>query len=264
VLAFEARRAAELARMLERHGATVMSAPALREAALPASDATRAVADALASGTVAALVLLTGVGTRALARLLTDDGHDPVALFQRAPIVARGPKPVAALRELGITDPIQVPTPNTWREVLTTMHAMDLPDGSLIAIQEYGASPHDLLEGLHARGHRTLTVPVYRWALPTDLAPLKAGLAALQADTIDVAVFTSATQIEHAFRITEDATSLRNAFSKVVIASVGPVCTEALEAHGLNVDLEATPPKLGPLVATIADHAPTLIPTKRR
>jgi uroporphyrinogen-III synthase len=178
--------------------------------------------------------------------------------------VARGPKPVAALRELGIDDPILVPTPNTWREVLATIDGLALPSASLIAVQEYGAPPDDLLRGLAARGHRVLSAPVYRWELPADTGPLRAGLAALHAGGVDVAVFTSATQIEHAFRVADDPDALRRAFDRVVVASVGPVCTEALEAHGLRVDLEASPPKLGPLVAAIADRAASLVATKAR
>jgi uroporphyrinogen-III synthase len=264
VLAFEARRAAELGRLLERHGATVVSAPALREAPLPPSPATDDLARALGAGEVAVLVLLTGVGTKALAAQMTAAGHDAAALFARARIVARGPKPLAALRELGVGGAIAVPVPNTWREVLATLDGLGLPSGSLLAVQEYGGPPHELLQGLGARGHRVMAVPVYRWELPADTAPLRDGIAALVAGRIDVAVFTSATQVEHAFRLADDAALLRDAFRRVVVASVGPVCSEALEAHGVAVDLEASPPKMGPLVGLIAAEAATRRTEKRR
>jgi len=264
VVAFEARRAAELARLLERHGANVLSAPAMREAPLPVSPRATELARALEASDVAALILLTGVGTKALAPQLANDPGDLAVLFGRTRVVARGPKPLAALRELGVGGAIAVPSPNTWREVLATIDGLDLAPGSLIAVQEYGGPPTDLLAGLAARGHRVLAVSVYRWELPADTTALHRGIEAILAGTADVAVFTSATQIEHAFRVAGDADALRTAFAHVVVASVGPVCSEALEAHGISVDLEADPPKMGPLVARVAERAAMLAATKRR
>jgi uroporphyrinogen-III synthase len=262
-VAFESRRAAELARMLERHGATVLSAPALREAPLPPSPATAELARALDAGEVAVLVLLTGVGTRALAPELSPDRTALQALLAKTRIVARGPKPLAALRELGVANAIPVPSPNTWREVLATLDGLGLAPGSLVAVQEYGGPPRELLSGLAARGHRTLSVQVYRWALPADTTALRAGLDAITGGTADAAVFTSATQVEHAFQVAPDANALRAAFARVAIVSIGPVCSEALDAHGLTVDLEPDPPKMGTLVALAAERLPTIIASKR-
>jgi uroporphyrinogen-III synthase len=258
VVAFEARRAEELAHMLERHGASVRSAPALREVPLPRSPAIDELAHALAAGDVSVLVLLTGVGTRALAAALAADAEGFRTLVGDTRIVARGPKPLAALRDLAVSGAVPVPSPNTWRELLGTLDALALPAGGLVAVQEYGAPPVELLRGLAERGHRVLSVPVYRWELPADTTALRAGVDAIVAGAADVAVFTSATQIEHAFRIAPDAAALRQAFARIVVASVGPVCSEALEAHGVRVDLEASPPKLGPLVALVAERVPAM------
>jgi uroporphyrinogen-III synthase len=260
---FESRRAVELARMLERHGATVLSAPALREAPLPPSPAIGELARALAAGEVAVLVLLTGVGTRALAPSLVSDPAALPALFAKSRVVARGPKPLAALRELGVANAIPVPSPNTWREVLATLDGLGLAPGSLVAVQEYGGPPRELLRGLAERGHRTLAVQVYRWALPADTTALRAGLAAIAGGTADVAVFTSATQVEHAFQVAGDADALRAAFARVAVVSIGPVCSEALDAHGVRVDLEADPPKMGALVALVAERVRTIVAAKR-
>jgi uroporphyrinogen-III synthase len=248
--------------MLERHGADVLSAPALREAPLARSPAIDELARALAAREVAVLVLLTGVGTRTLAPQLAPAGEFHT-LVAGTPIVARGPKPLAALRELGVAEAIPVPSPNTSRELLRTLDDLGLPAGSLVAVQEYGAPPTALLNGLAARGLRVLSVPVYRWELPADTTALRSGLTALLGGEVDVAVFTSATQIEHAFRLADDPATLRAAFRRVVVASVGPVCSEALDAHGVTVDLESDPPKMGPLVALIAGQAPGLVRAKR-
>ncbi len=263
VVAFESRRAAELTRMLERHGATVLSAPALREAPLPPSPATAELARALAAGEVDVLVLLTGVGTRALAPELAPERAALPGLLAKTRVVARGPKPLAALRELGVTNAIPVPSPNTWREVLATLDGLELAPASLVAVQEYGGPPRELLQGLAARGHRTLSVQVYRWALPADTTALRAGIDAITGGTADVAVFTSATQVEHAFQVADDPAALRAAFARVAVVSIGPVCSEALDAHGVAVDLEPDPPKMGALVALTADRVRAVVAAKR-
>jgi uroporphyrinogen-III synthase len=263
VVSFEARRADELATMLGRHGAEVVRAPALREERLAASPEALELAGRLEAGEVDLVVLLTGVGTRALAAALGETDPRPGALLARARIVARGPKPLAALRELGVTGAHPVPEPFTWRQVLEVVDGLGVPQGGLAAVQEYGAPVPGLVNGLVRRGLRVLSVPVYRWALPEDTRPLAAAAAALARGAADVALFTNAAQVEHLFRAAADPEALRRGVARAVIASVGPVCSEALEAHGIVPDLEASPPKMGPLVALVAARARDLVATKR-
>jgi uroporphyrinogen-III synthase len=197
-----------------------------------------------------------------LAPLLAPEPHAGDAPA-RTHVAARGLKPPAAPASCA-SRRRRGASPNTWREVLATLDALVLPPRGLIAVQEYGGPPTELLAGLAARNRRVLTVSVYRWELPDDTTALRHGLDEIVAGRADVAVFTSATQIEHAFRVAPDAAALRAAFGRVVVASVGPVCSEALEAHGVGVDLESDPPKMGPLVALIAERARTVASTKRR
>src|SRR6266704_6724679 len=262
VVSFEARRADELATMLARHGAEVVRAPALREERLAASPEALELARRLEAGEVDLVVLLTGVGTRALAAAL-GAGPRPGALLARTRIVARGPKPLAALRELGIAGAHPVPEPFTWRQVLEVVDGLGVPQGGLVAVQEYGAPVPGLVDGLVHRGLRVLSVPVYRWALPEDPRPLAAAAAALARGAVDVAVFTNTAQVEHLFRAAADPEALRRGVARAVVASVGPVCSEALEAHGIAPDLEASPPKRGPLVALVAARARDLVAAKR-
>src|SRR5262245_26103899 len=136
VVAFEARRAEELAALFTRHGAVVTSAPALREAPLPESPAALELIERLERGEVGAVVLLTGVGTRALAGVVDTAAPRLLELLRRVPIVARGPKPLAALRELGVAGALPVPAPHTWREALDVLDGVGLAPGSLVAVQE--------------------------------------------------------------------------------------------------------------------------------
>jgi uroporphyrinogen-III synthase len=264
IVSFEARRAEELATMLARHDADVMRAPALREAPLPPGPEVETLAARLGERSLDAMILLTGVGTRMLAAALAEVRPEGGDLLGTIPLIARGPKPLAALRALGISGAHPVPAPFTWRELLPVVDTLGLGAGRRVAVQEYGVPNQGLLAGLDARGLAVLRVPVYRWALPGDRGPLEAAAQALVAGSVDVAVFTNAAQVEHLFGVASDAERLRSGLSATVVASVGPVCSEALDAHGVAVDLEASPPKMGPLVALIAAQARAIRGAKLR
>ena len=263
VLAFEARRAEELATMLARHGATVTRAPALREAGLPASPEADELVLELRTGHIWTVILLTGVGTRALAAAVAAACPEFPQLLARTTLIARGPKPLAALRELGVGGAHPVPSPHTWREVLGVVDALDAARGRGVAVQEYGVPNPWLVDALRSREAHVLAVPVYRWALPEDTGPLRAAAAALVRGEVDVAVFTNGAQVEHLFRVADDTAALRAGLDRTVVASVGPVCSEVLDAHGVHPDLEASPPKMGPLVALVAERARGVLAAKR-
>src|SRR5579871_374703 len=177
-----------------------MVAPALRE--IPPESETNALAflDALMRGAIDVVVLLTGAGTRALAAVA--DSRYPreafVAALGRTRIVARGPKPVAALRELGLQAWVVAPEPNTWRELVASLDAkrteFDLR-GARVALQEYGAPNPELVAALEARGAILTPVRVYQWALPEDVGPLEEAARAIARGDVDVIVLTSSVQL---------------------------------------------------------------------
>jgi uroporphyrinogen-III synthase len=268
IVTFESRRAEELRRMLERHGADVWSAPALREIALEENEAARELLAELEGGRIDVTILLTGVGTEALAQAVAV--RCPPARFAellgRTRLVARGPKPVAALRRLGLVPEVVAPEPNTWRELVEALDAAVDVRGKRVAVQEYGRTNDALLAALAERGALVRRVPVYRWALPEDCGPLREGIERLGLGRADVAVFTTAVQIDHVMRVAEpsEAERLRRAFrERVVVASIGPTAAEGLASHGVPVDLQPEQPKLGPLVALIARDAAARLAEKR-
>jgi len=269
VLAFESRRAAEMAELVRRFGGTPVVAPSMREVPLELSAEAETFWRRLEDGGIEVLILLTGVGTRMLAAALEPrcPRERLAELLRGIVVVARGPKPVAALRELGLTATIVVPEPNTWREVLAALDAHGSVRGRRIAVQEYGRSNSDLLDGLRGRGADVLRVPVYRWDYPEDQGPLRDGVARFAEAAVDIALFTSARQVDHVMETAArlgKREALVDAAQRVVIASIGPVCSEALQAHGLPVDLEPEHPKMGQLVAAIARRGPALVADKRR
>ncbi len=268
VLAFESRRAVEMAELIRRHGGEPISAPSMREVPLQTSPEALQLLHRLEAGQLDVLVLMTGVGTRALVTALAPHcSREHLAeLLRTTCIVVRGPKPVAALRELGLTPNVLVPEPNTWRELLTTLDAQVPIAGRAVAVQEYGRINDELLDGLRQRGAEVLRVPVYRWEYPEDRGPLRDGVARLADASVDLVLFTSARQVEH---VLDTATHLGRlddllaAAQHVVYASIGPVCSEAMQAHGLPVDLEPEHPKMGHLVALIAQRGRTASSAKR-
>ena len=265
VVAFESRREKEIAELIRRHGGEPVSAPSMREVADVGNEAALGFADRLRAGRIDVVIFLTGVGTRALAAAVADvlPREELGRLLGAVSTVARGPKPIAALRELGVTPTVTAPEPNTWRELLDAIDERLEIAGRNVAVQEYGEENPELLAGIRERGAVVLRVPVYRWALPEDVRPLREAIRKILAAEIDVALFTSATQVEHLFLLAEDAApELAAALCRTVVASIGPICSEAIRRHGVAVDLEPEHPKMGQLVSTVAERARALLTAK--
>ena len=265
VVTFESRRAAEMASLVERHGGAPIRAPALREVPLAENGAALAFARALGAGEVDIVVLMTGVGTRALVEEVAPalDRAAFAAALARVPlVVARGPKPASALRELGVSGFVVVPEPNTWREVAGAVAERGPPAGLRVAVQEHGAPSVELYDALRGAGAVVTPVPIYKWALPEDTGPLREGIRALASGRVRIALFTSRAQVEHAFAVAAEegiAGALREALQRGVVASIGPVCTEALRAEGLSPDLEPDHPRMGHLVKVAAERAAVIL-----
>ena len=275
VLALESRRAAELSKLISTYGGRPVVAPSMREVPLGSNKEALAFATRLFASEFDMVIFLTGVGCRALLAVV-ETAHtrdDYVAALQRLKVVARGPKPVAALREMGITPALIVPEPNTWRELL---HALDAAteatggihlNGARIAVQEYGVSNPELLDGLIARGARVTRVPVYQWALPEDLAPLRAAVRQLAEGNTDVVLFTTSIQVAHLFQVAEEMNlkdAMRSGLNHAIVGSIGPTTSEELSRRGIKPDLEPSHPKMGFLVKETAELAAELLRGKRR
>ena len=258
VVAFEARMAGPMADLIEKHGGVPVEAPALREIPIADNPQALAFADRLLAGEYDVVVFETGVGVRYLSQAI--ETHIPretwLAALDRTQVVARGPKPVAVLRELKARVDLQVPEPNTWHQTLTTVDAHRSVAGLRVAVQEYGKPNPELIEGLQRRGALVTRVPVYRWALPEDTGPLRATIAAIAEGRIGAVLFTAAQQVVHLLQVAAEenrVADLRVALGRdTVVGSIGPTTSEALRESGLAVDIEPEHPKMGHLVAAVA------------
>jgi len=269
VAAFESRRADDMTRLLEKAGAIARVSPSMREVPLEGNRAAIDFANLVISGQIEIVVLMTGVGVRNL--LAAIDRHVDRQRFLDAlsdvTTLARGPKPVAVLRELGLKPTLVAPEPNTWREVLSTLDKSAPVANRDVAVQEFGVPSVGLVAGLEARGARVTTVRVYQWELPEDLGPLEENLREIAAGRIDVAMFTSSPQVHNLLTVAGRMgiePEVRAAFERIVIASIGPSTTETLRELNFHVDLEPEHSKMGHLVQAAAAQSAALVQEKRR
>jgi uroporphyrinogen decarboxylase len=268
VAAFESRRAEEMARLIERFGGVPHVAPSLREVPLDANPDAVDFANRLICGQIDVVVLMTGVGTRHLVAQIERhvDRQRFLDALSDVTTVVRGPKPLAVLREWGITPKHKVPEPNTWREVLETIDGAVPVANQVVGVQEYGKPNVSLTAGLEARGATVRTVKVYGYDLPHDTKPLEILLRELAAGRIDIAMFTSAHQVINVLRLAEQlglGDQVRAALNKTVIASIGPTTSESLVDCDLEVGLEPEHAKMGHLVQAAAAEGPRLVRRKR-
>ena len=271
VLALESRRAREMAQLIANHDGEAMVAPATRDVSVEDSADVPKFVSQLLKGQFAAVIFLTGVGTRALAVAAEKlcSRQEFVAALSRTAVIARGPKPVAALRELGVAIAAVVPEPNTWRELLRLLDERSdsiVLKGRTVAVQEYGVPSPELVAGLAERGAEVVPVHTYEWLLPEDTTPLRKAVQALISSQVDVVLVTAAVQVQHLFQIADEMglrDDLVRAFSGVVVCSIGPVTSAELRRQGISIDLEPTHPKMGFLVKEAAGSCSVLLESKR-
>lgn len=254
----EARLGQKMVELVRQKGAVPFHAPALAE--LPDLDeaAIGALVGALEARPPRLAVFQTGVGTRALFE--TTDRLGLTAQFLRllegATVAVRGPKPAGALRTRGVRIDRSAAEPFTTREVLESIEDLGLR-GERVIVQRHGAANRELDEALAARGAEVAEIPVYRWTVPADTAPLAGLIGALERREMDATVFTNAEQVRNLFAVArrlgkDDA--LRSGLNATLVASIGPVASAALREAQVRVGIEASPPKLGALLSSL-EHA---------
>jgi uroporphyrinogen decarboxylase len=268
VASFESRRADDIGRMIAKFGGVPFVSPSMREVSVGHNQAAIDFANRLITGGIDVVIFLTGVGTRILVQQVERhvDRERFLSAVSDVKTVVRGPKPLAVLKELGVTPTIVVPEPNTWREVLATLD-VKLPVANLVVgLQEYGITNRSLVAGLEARGATVESVHVYDWALPEDCGPFEQNIRRIATGEIDVVMFTSANQVINLLKLADElgiVEEVRAGFRNLVVASIGPTTSEMLGNEELPVDMEPSHPKMGHLVTEAAERAGELLARKR-
>ena len=158
-----------------------------------------------------------------------------------------------------------MPEPNTWVDLVSTLDEYRPVKGLRVAVQEYGASNPDLLEALKQRGAEVFQVPIYRWALPEDLGPLRQALDEIIAGKVPALLITNAAQVDHVMQVLEQDGKVEPfcaALRKMVVASIGPTASERLRQYDWPIDLEPSHGKMGALVKECAEQAHLLLRSK--
>lgn len=255
VAILESRLGEQLAELIVKRGGKPVRAPALAE--VPDVDPPH-IAELIRewqTRPAKAAIFQTGVGTHALFKTADALGLTAtlLALLTAAIVVVRGPKPTAALRSRGVRIDLSAKDPFTTAEVLAELAAVPL-DGERVVVQRYGANNPELEHGLLAKGATVIEIPTYRWALPENRQPMTDLIDALERHEIASVVFTSASQVHNLFGYAQTlgkSGALAANLNSTLIASIGPVSTAALAHFGVRAGLEASPPKLGPLVTAL-------------
>jgi uroporphyrinogen-III synthase len=255
VAILETRTGAHLAELVARRGGVPLLAPALDE--VPDIDP-QAVSSLLARWRIERFkicIFQTGVGTRALFAAAETAGLG-AQLRERlaaSTVVVRGPKPVGELNARAVRIDIKAASPFTTETVLAALSDVPMA-GAAVLVQRYGETNQVLAAGLKARGATVQEIATYRWALPADTQPLANLIEALSRGSVDAVVFTSAVQIHNLYSMAQksgSAADLANNLNRSIVASIGPVCSRALRRYGVAPAFEASPPKLGPLIAAL-------------
>lgn len=266
VVSFESRRAKEIAQLITNNGGVPIVGPATREVVAEPNPKETEFIRGILDRSFDAVILMTGVGAQALVEAA--DKITPREAFLEAlretRVVVRGPKPAAVMREMNVEVALNVPEPNTWREIVraidTNPQALPTRDRR-IAVQEHGEPSPQLYEELQKRGAEVFAVRVYRWELPEDLGPLKNAIRSVVDETADMVMFTSRVQFIHSSEIAGEL-GLGEKFTaglrKAVVASIGPIASEMLRNHGVQVDFEPSHPKMGFLVKELAEKSAEL------
>jgi uroporphyrinogen-III synthase len=270
VAILESRAGDRVASLIRKYGGTPFLAPALAEVPDVDPERIRALIGEWGSTPPEIFIFQTGVGTRALFAATDSMGLTPALLrmLEASIVVVRGPKPTAALGARKVRIDLSADDPFTTHEVLAQLQGAQLQGAQLqgahsrenplrgkrVVVQRYGETNRELEAALEAEGAEVIEIATYRWAVPEDTAPIVRLIDALGRDQIDLVAFTSASQASNLFtvaqRIGKEA-SLQQSLGRTLVASIGPVCSATLRKLAIRVDVEAKPPKLGPLIDAI-------------
>jgi uroporphyrinogen decarboxylase len=268
VAALESRRRDDLSRLIERFGGKPFVSPSMREVAIERNKEAVDFAYRVMTGEIGIVIFLTGVGFRQLLAAIEPHVDKQRFLDSLSDIItiARGPKPVVAMREVGLHPTHRAPEPNTWREVLQLLDQHVPVANQTIGLQEYGVTNHSLVAGLEARGANVVHVRVYQWDFPEDTQPLRENIGAICRCERDCLMFTSAHQAVNMLRMADSMgceAELRLALRETVVASIGPTTTEMLQHLEIPVDMEPEHSKMGHLVQAAAEKTERIMKAKR-
>jgi len=236
----EGRQLEELAQMLEKEGATALRYPMI--SILNAPDAAPIISwlRDLIAGKFDCVILMTGEALRRLLGFAEREGirQEIVTALSRTRTITRGPKPVRALKEIGLNPTLIAETPTT-AGVIATLKNLPVK-GQTIGVTLYGEPNPTLVQFLEAVGATVRTVLPYVYAPASDGDRVAELITRLAKGAIDVIIFTSSPQVDRLYQVAAEKgleNELRQGLMNGRIAAVGPVVADNLREKGAKVDI---------------------------
>ncbi|MFG2117518.1 uroporphyrinogen-III synthase [Streptomyces sp. NPDC048710] len=254
-----ARRADELGALLQRRGAAVLHAPALRIVPLADDGELLAATKEIIDQSPDVVVATTAIGFRGWVEAADGWGFGEQLLerLRGVELLARGPKVKGAIRAAGLTEEWS-PSSESMAEVLDRLLEEGV-DGRRVAVQLHGEPLPGFVEALRAGGAEVLPVPVYRWMPPEDIGLVDRLLDAVVSRGVDALTFTSAPAAASLLSRAEKRGLLAELLAAlshdVLPACVGPVTALPLQARGVDT-VQPERFRLGPLVQLLCQELP--------
>lgn len=236
----EGRQLEELAQMLEKEGAQTVRCPMFAMLDQPDEAPVQAWLDQLVAARFDLVVCLTGEGVRRLLGFAERAGKREafIAALGKTRAVTRGPKPVRALKELGLA-PARVAETPTTDGVIATLRTEELA-GKTVGVQLYSDAPSPLLPFLAEQGATSAAVLPYVYAPAADAVRVVDLIQQMAQGKVDAVCFTSSPQVDRLFEVAADkglTDALRQGLQRVRVAAVGPVVAASLHDHGRDPDV---------------------------
>ena len=238
----EARQLDQLTTMLEKEQATVIRCPLVAILDNPDTASIEFWLQKFIATPPNLFIIMTGEGLRRLVGFSQrlDLQNTFIAAVANTPKLVRGPKPVIALREIGLEPDIRAAAPTT-NGIIETLTHIDI-ENHQIGIQLYGQEPNEkLMDYLNSRQASPQPVAPYVYASEADDAQVLKLIQDLQNGQVDVLAFTSASQFKRLRKVAQ-ANNLENQLvenlNKIKVAAIGPVMAQALIDAGVQVHIQ--------------------------
>lgn len=245
--------------MFERRGARVIKASTMQLEPLTGDEALQRETVACLSAPIDIMVATTGIGFRGWLEAADGWGYGEALRqsLQEAELVSRGPKARGAIRTAGFVEAWS-PKSESVGEVLERLLTRDLTDRRIV-LQLHGEPLPEVVSALSSAGAEVVTVGVYRWSDPDDVAAVTRFVRATVAGQVDSIVFTSAPAVNGLFRVAQseglEYDLVETLRSNVLVACVGTICASPLTDRSIEVVLPERA-RLGSLVRVVAEEVP--------
>jgi uroporphyrinogen-III synthase len=236
----EGRQLEELAQMLEKEGATALRCPMVSILDNPDGEPVHAWLRDLIAGQFGYVVLMTGEALRRLLGFAERAGlrDAAIAAVGRTRTVTRGPKPVRALKDVGL-NPTKVAEAPTTDGVIATLRREPL-QGQTVGVTLYGGPNPSLEQFLQTAGASVRTVMPYVFAPASDAERVADLIARMGRSEVDVILFTSSPQVDRLYEVAAERgqeAELQRGLERTRVAAVGPVVADNLRQKGARVDI---------------------------